>query len=116
MVLRAISGFGLTVLMFCACGGGGGEAQQPGKTPSGARASCSTDVDCVLTSDEGGACCAPCPGSPRAIPQLAFEQHKNKCAAVDCKPPSDRIECPKVEPLTQFVAKCKEGTCAAVHK
>jgi hypothetical protein len=114
---RAICGIGLVAIVtFLACGGGG-ENQQPGKTPTGARASCSADADCALTNDEGGACCAPCAGSPRAIPQLAYEQHKNKCAAVDCKEPSsDRVECPKVEPMTAFHAKCKEGTCAAVKK
>jgi len=108
----------VSTLVFFACGGSGD--QQPGKTPSGARASCSNDAECVVTNEGGGnsACCAACPDAPRAIPQLAFEQHKNKCAATSCVAQSstDRVECPVVEPVAHFVAKCKEGTCAAVKK
>ena len=97
----------LTVLMAC------GSSKNEGKTPSGARASCAADSDCVVTDRSN--CCAPCKARPFAMPTLAFEQQENRCSAVDCAPASDRIECPPVPPRTLFVAKCKDGTCAAVQ-
>ena len=98
------------VVVLSACGG----SEDKGKTPSRARASCAADSECVVT--DRSHCCAPCLEAPRAIPALAFEQQKNKCAAVECGAASDRIECPKVESKDGFVAKCNDGTCAAVKR
>jgi hypothetical protein len=100
----------LGALLSC----GSSEDKAPAKTPSGARASCAADSECVITNQR--ACCPACAEAPYAIPTLAFEQHKNKCAAAACVAPSDRIECPKVDPVEMFVAKCKEGTCAAIKR
>jgi hypothetical protein len=100
---------GLVVIaVLAACGG----APDSGKTPTGARASCSGDSDCVMTNQTG--CCQACPQAPVAIPTLTFEQQKNRCAAASCAPSSDRIECPKVDAILDYVAKCDRGTCAAV--
>lgn len=99
----------LTVIVV-ACGG----SEDKGKTPSGARASCASDSDCVISDTSG--CCKSCPDQPFGMPSLKAEQLKNKCAAASCAAPSDRIECPKVDPVDAFVAICKEGTCAAKKK
>jgi hypothetical protein len=101
---------GAVGLVIVACSGSSGE----GKTPSGARASCAGDGDCVVT--DHSACCLACPEQPFAIPTLNHAQIENKCAAVDCAAKSDRIECPKVEPKEAFLATCKEGTCAVRKK
>jgi hypothetical protein len=95
------------VLIATACGG----SEDKGKTPSGARASCASDSDCVVSDHTG--CCKACPDPPFGMPALNAEQQKNKCAKIECAPSSDRIECPKVEPKDGFIAVCKEGTCAA---
>lgn len=113
-MLRRAASFGLVALSvgvttLVACG----SSKNEGKTPSGARASCAADGDCVVTDRSN--CCAPCKAHPFAIPMLAFEQQENRCAVVDCAPASDRIECSAVPPKTLFVAKCKDGTCAAVQ-
>jgi hypothetical protein len=94
------------VAIVCACGG------PSAKTPAGARASCSADSECVVTTESS--CCQSCPDAPRAIPTLAFEQMKNRCAEKDCAARSDRIECAKVEASTGWVPRCKDGTCAAL--
>lgn len=98
------------LVLVVACGGKGDES----KTPSGARASCQADSDCVVTTQSG--CCAACPDKPHAIPQLSFEQQKNACAAASCAAPSDRIECPQVDSPLGYVARCDHGTCAAIKK
>ncbi len=109
-MLRRAASFGLVALTVqVACG----SSKVDGQTPSGGRASCAADRDCVVTDRSD--CCAPCKARPFAIPTLAFEQQENRCAVVDCAPVSDRIECPAVPPKTLFVAKCKDGTCAAVQ-
>ena len=110
MLGRAASLAVAVLLLHPSCAGGGKE----GKTPSGARASCAEDADCTVVDSVN--CCAPCLEAPRAIPTLAFERQANRCDAVECEPASDRIECPKVEPKAVFVAKCKDGTCAAVRR
>lgn len=98
----------LTVLV--ACGG----SRDEGKTPSGARASCASDSECVITNKSG--CCAACPEAPHALPTLALEQRKSRCAEAACAPASDRIECPNVDPPEVYLAKCKEGTCTVVKR
>ena len=98
----------LTVLAAC------GSSKTDGKTPSGARASGAADSDCVVTDQSN--CCAPCKARPFAMPMLAFEQQENRCSLVDCAPTSERIECPAVPPKSEFSAKCKDGTCAAVQR
>jgi len=107
LLLAALAPFALVV----ACGGGDDKS----KTPSGARASCQADADCVVTTEQVG-CCAACPDKPHAIPQLSFEQHKNACVAASCPAPSDRIECPQVDSPLGYVATCDHGTCAAIKK
>ena len=97
-------------LVIAACG----SSEKEGKTPSGARASCASDTDCVVT--DRSACCRACPEQPFAIPTLNHTQIENKCAVVECAAKSDRIECPKVEPKDAFLAICKEGTCAVRKK
>ncbi|AKU93888.1 hypothetical protein AKJ09_00552 [Labilithrix luteola] len=96
--------------IFTACGGSGESA----RTPSGGRASCASDSDCVVVTKTG--CCSACPDTPRAIPSNVFEQQKNRCAAVECAPASDRIECPRVNGPEGYVAVCKERTCEAVKR
>lgn len=106
-VLAALT---LPLILIVACGG----SEDKGKTPSGARASCASDSDCVISNSSG--CCKSCPDQPFGMPSLRAEQLKNQCAVADCVAPSDRIECPKVDPKDAFVAICKEGTCAAKKK
>jgi hypothetical protein len=110
MRIGGVGCLGAAFLVIVACGG----ASTDGKTPSGARASCSSDRDCVVT--DHSACCRACPDQPFAIPALNYAQIENKCATVDCAAKSDRIECPNVESKEAFVAICKEGTCAARKK
>ncbi len=94
------------LVVIAACGG----SEDKGKTPSGARASCASDGDCVVSDTTG--CCKACPNQPFGVPSLNAEQQKNKCASMKCPEASDRIECPKVAAKDGFVAICKEGTCA----
>ena len=100
--------FGFAALAIAACG----SSDRP--PPKSTTTSCSGDADCVLVTGMG--CCVVCPGDPRAIPMLSFEQQTNRCADAGCPPPSDRVECPKVEPASAYVARCVEGTCNAVRK
>lgn len=95
-------------VLLAACGGSGN------KPPAGTRPSCGGDADCVLTTGSG--CCVVCPGEPTAIPSLSFEQQKNRCAEVECKAASERVECPKVESPSAFAARCVAGTCHAVRR
>lgn len=108
-----VSRSGVVAVVFAvvaACGGG----TEPGKTPSGGRASCATDDECVISTSTG--CCKACPDQPFGMPALAAEQQQNKCKTVDCAASSDRIECPKTDPKDMYVAVCKDGTCAAKKK
>lgn len=108
--MRVLGSLAAVGFVLFACGGSANE----GKTPSGARASCASDGDCVVS--DHAACCKACLDQPFGMPSLSYAQMENKCAAVDCAAPSDRIECPKVEPKDAFVAICKEGTCAVRKK
>lgn len=99
----------VVALVVAACGG-----RDPGKTPSGAKASCAADSECVV-SDKAH-CCETCPSQPFAIPELNAAQLANKCAEATCGGETDRVECPKVDPKDAFVAICKEGTCAVKKK
>ncbi|MFO0734422.1 MAG: hypothetical protein U0270_01010 [Labilithrix sp.] len=110
MRARVIGALAVVGLIVVACGGSAKE----GKTPSGARASCAADSDCVVS--DHAACCKACPDQPFGMPSLNHAQMENKCAVVECSASSDRIECPKVEPKDLFVAICKEGTCAVKKK
>jgi hypothetical protein len=100
--------------LFCvtavitACGGG----DPPTRTPAGGLVTCRADADCVLTDHTS--CNRCCASNPLALPKDKHERQQNLCAAVDMEPCAPNIECPKVAPLSQYVAKCKEGTCAAV--
>ena len=100
-------------LSFLALAVACGSSDPPLRTPAGARASCAADADCVVTSSSG--CCACCKDAPHAIPQPEFARKERTCAAVDCAPCTEGIQCPKVEDASAFVAKCREGTCAAVR-
>jgi len=90
-------------------------ASAPAKTPSGAPASCASDGDCVVTDFAG--CCACCKAEPRALPRIEAERQQHACASASCTACDERIECPKVTGrLAGFVARCKDGTCAAVPR
>lgn len=102
-----IAGLGI---LIAACG----SSEDKTKTPSGARASCQEDSECVLVT--ATTCCAICQSEPRAIPKEDHVRQENKCATLDCAKASDRVECPKVASPDGFVAKCKDRTCAAVPK
>lgn len=108
---HVIASIGGAALLVAACGS---DAPPPGKTPTGARASCAADADCVISTGEG--CCKACAENPHAIPGIVQEQQRSKCAAVDCAASSDRIECPKVDSPAAYVARCQAGTCAAVKR
>jgi len=96
-------------LVIAACGSG------PAKTPSGAPASCTADGDCIVT-DFGG-CCACCKAEPRALPRVEAERQKAACAAESCAACDEHIQCPKVgKQVADFVARCKDGTCAPVPR
>jgi hypothetical protein len=86
---------------------------EPGRTPSGGKISCSSDSDCVVVNRTS--CCTCCDGLAVAIPKDEQGRIDKKCSVVDCQACSASIACPKVEPVSAFVAKCTEGTCAAVH-
>ena len=108
--MRALGALALVGFILFACGG----SEKEGKTPSGARASCAADSDCVVS--DRAACCKACPDQPFGMPSLNYTQMENKCASAKCPDSSDRIECPKVESKDGFVAICKEGTCAVKTK
>ena len=110
MVMRALGVVGATLVLLGACGG----SEDKTKTSTGARASCAQDADCVVTDTIN--CCAACKMAPLAIPKLSFEQNENKCSVVDCSARSERVECPQVASKDGFVAKCNDGTCAAVKR
>jgi hypothetical protein len=96
-------------MLAAACGN-----SEPARTPAGGKVSCTSDSDCVVTTF--GGCCACCPSAPHAVPAEALDKQKGKCAVVECAACSERIGCPSTEPESTFVAACKDGTCAAVHK
>jgi len=101
--------------LFCvasivtACGGG----EAPTRTPAGGLVTCRADADCVL-SEQAGGCLGCCKSNPLALPKDEYERQQRKCANVGMVACDPNIECPKVAPLSQYVARCKEGTCAAV--
>ncbi len=106
-LVRAVCAVAVAVGVLAACGG----SEPKGKTPSGARASCSADSECALTDTSG--CCKACKEEPLALPILAFEQQTHRCRSVECPPPDERIECPAVSAVSAYVAVCSDGTCAA---
>lgn len=110
-MVRPLGSVALLLLTFAAACG---KSEALGKTPSGARASCASDSDCVLTTTTS--CCSCCPNAPAALPKEEQERKESECARVSCKPCDEKIECAKVESIESFVAKCKDGACAAVHK
>ena len=59
------SAAGGVFLAISACGA----PEDKGKTPSGARASCASDSECVITNQSG--CCAACPKRMRR-PETGF--------------------------------------------
>ena len=103
--MRAFGSCLVALFLVVACG-----SSEPGKTPSGAKASCAADSDCVVSDYSD--CCQSCPTEPVGMPELRAAQLKNKCADKSCPERSDRIGCPKVQPTAGFVAYCKEGTFA----
>jgi hypothetical protein len=87
----------------------------PARTPTGARVSCNSDSDCVVTDFAG--CCPCCPVEPYAAPKNELASRKNACAGKACSACGDNIECPKIAGrVAGFVARCKEGTCADVPR
>jgi hypothetical protein len=94
--------------VVAACG-----KSEPGRTPSGGKISCTSDADCRVVNHTS--CCTCCDGVAVAIPKEEEARIEGKCATVDCQACSASIACPKVEPVSAFVARCTEGTCAAVH-
>jgi len=91
------------------------KSESPATTPSGARASCSADADCEVTNFAG--CCACCESTAHAVPAIALSQQRAHCAIKDCEIAcSSNIQCAKIERAAAFVAHCKDGTCAAVHR
>jgi hypothetical protein len=94
--------------LLVACG-----KTEPGRTPSGGKISCASDSGCVVTNHT--TCCSCCDGPPVALPNDEHARLENKCAAADCPACSASIACAKVEPVSAFVARCIDGTCAAVH-
>jgi hypothetical protein len=95
------------IVVVTACGG----EPSPARTPAGGRASCAKDSDCVVTDRSG--CCDACPRAPFAIPSLVSEQRKNQCSVVECAAPPAGVVCAKVDSPVGYVARCREGTCAA---
>jgi hypothetical protein len=108
--MRSIASLTALVVLFLACA----SSPPPGRTPSGGYTSCTSDADCVVTTF--GGCCACCPDTPRAVPASKLEAQRTSCARADCATCSDRIDCPKTEPVSAFVARCQDGTCAALRK
>ncbi len=90
-------------------------ASSPSRTPAGGPVSCHDDGDCTVT-DFGG-CCACCKAEPRALPVVELQRQQQLCAAASCAACDPNIQCPSVtKRAADFVAKCKDGTCAAVPR
>lgn len=100
----------VVLAVFCACGG----SDERGKTPSGVRASCAVDADCVVTDMSD--CCARCRQAPHAVPKPDYEQRERTCAVIDCTLERGPFECRTVDSKDGYVAKCHAGTCAAVKR
>jgi hypothetical protein len=105
---RHLFAFALVAGAIAACG-----KTEPGRTPAGGKVTCASDSDCVVVNRTS--CCTCCDGVAVAIPKDEQARVEKKCAAADCQACSASIACPKVEPTSAFVAKCTDGTCAAVH-
>jgi hypothetical protein len=113
--MRALGLGFVTVVIIAACGGSSSTSSTSGgfgKTSSGARASCGSDADCTVTNHSG--CCKACPEKPFAIPTVAAEQMKNRCAEVECAAPPAGVVCQPVDSIAGFDARCQDGTCTAV--
>src|SRR5262245_2937835 len=108
--MRPLVAVAVSFALIIACG----SSPRPGRPPSGGYTTCTSDAECVVTTWSG--CCACCPGEPRALPSAKLEDQQKRCAAAACAACSDRLDCPKSPPVSAFVARCNEGTCAAVPK
>jgi hypothetical protein len=112
----------MTILLRCGALGlpllliiGACASRGPARTPTGARASCSSDDDCIVTDFAG--CCPCCKIEPYAAPRGDAARRKNACAATECTACDPNVVCPKVVGrVADLVAKCKDGTCAAVAR
>jgi hypothetical protein len=77
---------------------------------------CTSDADC-LVSDWPGCCgCAQCRGEPTARSRAGLEKAKDRCKVVRCRQTCDPAGCPPTEPIDQFTAVCRAGTCAAMRR
>jgi hypothetical protein len=100
----------VVVVAVVACSG----SESATKTPSGARASCAADADCEVTNFAG--CCACCESTAHAVPVLALSQQRSHCGVKECAACSTNIACASIERAEGYVARCKDGTCAAVRR
>ncbi len=108
-MVRRIGALTTAWLVVAACG------SSPAKTPAGGPVSCHGDDDCVVTDFAG--CCACCKSEPRALPKGEIERQTQLCAAASCQACDPNIQCPSVaKRAADFVAKCKDGTCAAAAR
>ena len=109
IVLRLGAPVAVVFLSIGACASG------PAKTPTGALASCHGDDDCVVT--DFAACCACCKSEPRALPRGEDARRRNACTPESCPKCDEHIECANVQRrVADLVAKCDQGTCAAVPR
>lgn len=99
----------LLALGVAACG-----SDPPSRTPSGARASCIADTDCVVTDFTG--CCSCCRSAPHALPKAEADRQTAACATRDCPACADNLTCAPVRSATEYDARCVDGTCAAVAR
>jgi hypothetical protein len=97
------------LVAIAACG-----SDPPARTPAGAKASCFADTDCVVT--DFTTCCSCCRSAPHALPKVEAGRQTDRCKVADCAPCADNLTCAPQPPTTDFVAKCNEGTCAAVKR
>ncbi len=77
----------------------------PTVTPS----TCSADSDCVVSDFTD--CCAPCPGTPRAMTHFDLERRRKACTEVECAQQKGRVRCEPTERVDQLRAVCRDRTC-----
>lgn len=85
-------------------------ANIPGKTATGAFASCRDDADCTLTDFPG--CCACCKSAPYATPIRELEKRREACERKKCDDCPARVTCPTIpDRPASIVARCVDRTC-----
>lgn len=103
---------------FAGCERNGGQTSPPRTAQGHYNTDCNVDTDCAVTNDPDGGCCSNCHCSEEAvgISRAEYQKHVDQCATMGACPCEPEKQCPRVEPASAFVPRCRSGTCVAEHR